>query len=55
MKDFDYVNVYNVYALYFIIDKVDEYIDKNNENRYLALVSTDKSKDILKIYTELGI
>ena len=53
MKDFDYVKVYNVNPLYFIIDKVDEYIEKNNENRYLALVSTDKSKGIVKIYTEL--
>ena len=39
--------------MYFIIDKVDECVGKNNGNRYLTLVSTNKSKGILKIYTEL--
>ena len=36
-----------------IIDKVDEYIEEKNGNKYLTLVSTDKNKEVLKKYVEL--
>ena len=32
-----------------IIDKINEYIEESNGNIYLVLVSTDESKDILKM------
>ena len=41
--------------MYLIIDKVDEYIEETNGNKYLSLVSTDKNKDILKIMPNYGI
>ena len=52
MKDLDYVNIHNVNPLYFIINKADGYIEESNENKYLILVSNDKSKELAK-YTEL--
>ena len=32
MKDLDYVNIHNVNPLYFVIAKVDGYIEKNIGN-----------------------
>ena len=52
-KNLSYVKISSVDPLYLIIDKVDRYIEENNENKYLTLVSTDKSKGTLKKYTEL--
>ena len=52
-NNLSYVRISSVDPLYLIIDKVDRYIEENNENKYLTLVSTDKSKDTLKKYTEL--
>ena len=49
----DHVNIHNVNPLYFIIDKADDYIEENNGNKYLTLVSTDKNKEVLIKYTEL--
>ena len=53
MKDRDYVNIHSVNPLYFIIDKADGYIEERNANKYLTLVSNNKNKDILKMYTEV--
>ena len=52
-NNLSYVRISSVDPLYLIIDKVDRYIEENNENKYLTLVSTDKSKGTLKKYTEL--
>ena len=46
IKDFDYVKINSVNSLYLIIDKIDGYIECNfieeeNGNKYLTLVSTD--------------
>ena len=43
-KNLSYVKISSVDPLYLIIDKVDRYIQGNNENKYVTLVSTDKSK-----------
>ena len=48
IKNVGYVKINRVNSLYFIIDKVDEYIEERNGNKYLTLVSTDKYKDKLK-------
>ena len=39
--------------MYFITDKVDEYIEEKNGNKYLTFASTDKNKEVLTKYTEL--
>ena len=38
---------------YLINDKINEYIEESNGNKYLTLVSTDESKNIRKKYEEL--
>ena len=42
-----------VNPLYFIIDKINVYIEEDNGNTYLTLVPTDESKDMPKAYEEL--
>ena len=53
MKDFDYVKINNINPLYLIIGEADEFIEEKNGNKYLTLVSTDKSKEVLIKYTKL--
>ena len=53
MKDSNYVKVNSVNPLYLIIDKVDGYTVEKNGNKYLAVVSTDKNKEVLIRYTKL--
>ena len=53
MKDLDYVSIHSVNPLHCIIDKTDGYIEESSRNKYLALVSNDKNKEILTKYTEL--
>ena len=50
MKDFDYVKINSVD---FIIDELNAYIEEKNGSKYLIFASTDKSKEVLKKYTEL--
>ena len=39
--------------MYFIVGKVDGYIEEKNGNRYLVFASTGKNKEVLERYTEL--
>ena len=55
IKNLSYVNINSINPLCLIIDKVDEYIEESNGNRYLMLVSTDKNKDTLKNIQNYGI
>ena len=48
-----HVSIYSVNSLYFIISKVDGYIEENNGNKYLIFASTNKNKKVLTKYTEL--
>ena len=41
MKHLDYVNIHSVNLLYFIISKVERYIEEDNGNIYLVLTSAD--------------
>ena len=43
-----------VNPIYFLIAKVDGYIEEQNENKYLTFSSTDKKRSIEKIYRTLG-
>ena len=53
VKDSDYVKINSVNSLYLIINEVDGCIEKIDRNKYLALVSTDRNKEVLTNYTEL--
>ena len=53
MKDSDYVKINSANLLYLIIDKVDGCIEETNGNIYLALVSTDESKEAFIKDTDL--
>ena len=53
MKDSEYVEINCVNPLYLIISEVDGYFKEINGNKYLTLISTDKSKEVLTKYTEL--
>ena len=48
IKDSKYVKIYSVNPLYLIFNKVNEYFDEINENKYLTLVPTNKSKKNMK-------
>ena len=39
--------------MYLIIGKVNEYIEKSNENKYLFFTSTDGNKEVLVKFTKL--
>ena len=49
----DYESIHNVNPLYFIVGKVDGYIEEKNGKKYLVFASTDKNKEVLKKYAEL--
>ena len=46
VKNLSYVKINSVNPLYLIIDQIDGYIEEYNENKYLTLVLTDKSKEL---------
>ena len=53
MEDSNYVKIKSVNSLYLIINKVDGNVEELNRNKYLTLISIDKSKEVLTKYTEL--
>ena len=46
-------NLDSANSLHVIFNNVDEYIEENNEDKYLSFASTDKNKKSLENYTEL--
>ena len=40
-------------STYLVFNNVDEYIEKNNEDKYLVFALTEKNKEALENYTEL--
>ena len=48
-----YVKIYIVNPLYLIFNKVNEYFEKINENKYLTLVPTNESKEKIKKYEKI--
>ena len=48
-----YVKINSVNPLYLLINKVNEYFEENNENKYLMLVPTNESKEKIKKYEEM--
>ena len=44
----------NINPLYFIVNKINEYIEVISGNEYLTLVTVDESKDTLKSTKNYG-
>ena len=55
IKDSKFVKINSVNPLYLIFNKVKEYFEETNGNKYLTLVSTNESKEKIYIYKELWI
>ena len=49
------MQINSVNLLYLIINKVNEYFEKINKNKYLTLVPTNESKEIVKNMKNLGL
>ena len=48
IKDSKYVKINSVNTLYLIFSKVNGYLEELNKNKYLTLISTNDSKEIIK-------
>ena len=55
IKDSKYVKTNSVNSLYFIFNKVNGYFEEINGNKYLTLVPTNKSKEIIKNMKKCGV
>ena len=55
IKDSKYVKINSVNPLYLIFGKVNGYFEDINGNKYLTLISTDKSKEILRSIKNCGV
>ena len=53
VKDLSYTKINSANPLSLIINKITRYIEENNGNRYLMLLSVKESEDTLKKYEEL--
>ena len=53
IKDSKYVNINSVNSLYLIFDKMNEYFEQINGDKYLALVPINESKEKINKYEEL--
>ena len=53
LKDRRYIKINSVNPLYFIINEINGWIEESNGNKYLTLVFTYESKDIMKKFEEL--
>ena len=54
VKDLSYTTIINANTLYLIINKINEYIEESNGNRYLTLVASDESKVTLRSMKNYG-
>ena len=52
-NDSKYVNIHSVNPFYFIVDKVDGFIEEKKGNKYLNFAFTDNNTEVLKKYAEL--
>ena len=53
IKDSKYVKNSSVNPLYFIFNKVNGFFEEVNKSKYLTVVPTNESKEIIKKYEEL--
>ena len=52
-KGLRYVKINSVNSLHIIINKINGYFEEINGNKYLTLVPSNESKEIIKKYEEL--
>ena len=50
-----YIKINSVNPLYLIFNKMNEYFEEIDENKYLSLVPNNESKEKIKTYEELWI
>ena len=53
IKDSKYLKINSINPLYLIINKVNEYFEEINRNKYLTLVPSNEIREIIKQYGEL--
>ena len=53
VKNLSYIKINSVRPLYLITSKISGYIEGDNRNKYLTLVPTYETKEILEKYEEL--
>ena len=53
IKNLKYLKTNSVNLLYIIINKVNEYFEEINKNKYLMLFPTNERKEVIKEYEEL--
>ena len=53
IKDTKYLKINSVNPLYLVASKMNGWFEEINENKYLALVPTNESKEIIKKYEAL--
>ena len=55
-KSFDHINIDCENSLFLVANYVDGYfIKEKEENKYLTFASTDKTKEVLKKYSNFGM
>ena len=55
VKDLSYAKINSINPLNLNIDRTNGYIEQCNGNKYLSLVPTDESRDILKNVKNCGV
>ena len=55
IKDSKYIKIKSVNPLYLVINKVNEYFEEINGNKFLTLVPTNENKGIMKNMKKFGV
>ena len=55
IRNLKYEKINSVNALYLIFNKVNRYFEKINKNKYLMLVPTNKSKEMIENMIKRGV
>ena len=53
MKSLDHINIDCENSLYLVLNNVNRYTEKHNQDKYLIFAAAGKSKEILEKYTKL--
>ena len=55
IKDSKYIKIKSLNPLYLVINKVNEYFEEINGNKFLTLVPTNENKGIMKNKKKFGV
>ena len=55
IKDSKYIKIKSLNPLYLVINKVNEYFEEINGNKFLTLVPTNENKGIIKNMKKFGV